>query len=591
MKNKGAKTKIVCTVNPNTADRVFLEKLIDQGMDVVRLNFSHMDPEDGEGVIDLVRAIRDERSIPIAIMLDTKGPEVRVFGYPESIELNSGDVLEISSFAGPNIEDFVSESPRHLYTNLANIGELAKGFKKALLMDGYIEAEIVEASAETIKIQLSNSGNLRPRAHLTVPGMDYPLPFLSEKDIRDIRFAAQKGLEYIALSFVRSAEDLFKVRNLIRDVKEDSQIRLIAKIESKQAINQLDEIVRYADGIMVARGDLGVELALEEVPVIQKKIIEKCYQSGKPVITATQMLESMIHNRVPTRAEASDVANACYDLTSAVMLSGETAIGKYPDLVVQTMERIIRKVEEHYDYSVNFYHRRDEGRDNDLTTIICYNAVTTAYQCQAGAIICFTKSGYSARQISRLRPGLPIYAFTPDHNVYHQLALNWGVFPYYVQEVDDFEMMLKNALLQCVKDGLVKRNELVVIVAGLPLGVRGRTNMIRVETAGKSRIPVKFLQSGSVTAQAVHLGTEDDLKKKDFTGKIVILRTFRDEWTSSLRYAAAIVAENCSFERQLQLLGMAYNIPVAINANAVCEIIAEGAMIELNSNDNLLSEI
>ncbi len=587
----GAKTKIVCTVNPQRADREFLEKLIDSGMDVVRMNFSHMNPGDGDQLIHLIKQIREERSIPLAIMLDTKGPEVRVYGYHEPIEINTGDVLEVKSFTGEKIEEAVSESPNVLFTNLSEIGKHAKGFQKALLMDGYIEASIIETTDDSIRLRMCNSGILRPRAHLTIPGMDYPLPFLSTKDIRDIQYGVQEDLEYIALSFVRSAEDIFKVRSLIRDENEHSSIRVIAKIESKQAIERLDEIIQYADGIMVARGDLGVELDLEEVPVIQKEIIRKCYESGKPVITATQMLESMINNRVPTRAEASDVANACYDLTSAVMLSGETAIGKYPDLVVQIMERIINKVEASYDYSSNFFLRRDKDMKRDLTKIICYSAVTTAYQCSAGAIICFTKSGYSARQISRLRPGLPIYAFTPDRRVYNQLALNWGVYPYYINEVNDFELMLQNALQQCVKDKLVRRNELVVIVAGMPLGVRGRTNMIRVETAGKSRIPVEFLHPGSVTAQAVHLCSDEDIKTKEFTGKVVIIGTFRDEWTSHLRYAAAIVCEDDDQKRQLQLLGMAYNIPVAVKANAVCEIIAEGAMIELSDTDNLLSEI
>lgn len=585
------KTKIVGTLSNFRKDKKILKELISEGMDVIRLNFSHMNLDDADVLIKNVKEIRREMNIPLAIMLDTKGPEVRIYGHKEKVKLEKSDIITISSYLKKDLENKISPENLHFYTNLPDLPKLVKIGSRVLLMDGFIEGLVKEIDSEKIHVEILNNGALRPKAHLSIPNLHYDLDFLSEKDIHDITYAVKNDLEYIALSFVQSSDDIFQVKQLIREVDMDANIKLISKIENKFAINNLDEIIRYSDGVMVARGDLGVELPLEEVPIMQKKIIRNCYLSGKPVITATQMLESMIDNRVPTRAEASDVANACYDLTSAVMLSGETAVGNFPALVVRTMERIIRKVEASFDYSAIYHKSRRLMDSRDLTTIISYNAVATATQSQAAAIIVFSTSGYSAQQISKLRPGLPVYTFTPNEKIYNQLALNWGIFPYLIEEEIDFEDMLSHALKICEDENLLKKDDMVVIVAGLPLGAKGRTNMIRVETIGKSSIAGRAVCKGSATGQIVHIRDENDLKTKDLTGKVIVLQTFKQQYTNYLRYINGIVMEGSEFESSLQILGMAYNIPILLDAFANLSSIKEGVLVEINSKKQLVIEI
>jgi pyruvate kinase len=359
--------------------------------------------------------------------------------------------------------------------------------QRIVLMDGYFTGEVTALLDGAVRIRINNAGNLRPKAHLTIPNVDYPIPFLSDKDIADISFAAERELEYIALSFVRCAIDIEEVRRLVQRCRTASgrspSPGLIAKIESAVGLSNIDEILEAADGIMVARGDMGVEIAIETVPIAQKTLIRKGYLASKPVITATQMLESMIENPMPTRAEASDVANACFDSTSAVMLSGETAIGRYPIEVVRTMASIIRQVEAQFDYH-DFHHDIPASvRANDLPAILSYNAVSVAYQCAATAIIVLTETGHAARLISRLRPRMPIYAFVKDALIYNQLAMNWGVYPFMLTGAGErLDTVVSETLATGLAAGAFAKGDKVVIVAGLPLARKGTTNMIRVET-------------------------------------------------------------------------------------------------------------
>ncbi|MCD4829724.1 MAG: pyruvate kinase [Candidatus Cloacimonetes bacterium] len=585
------RTKIVCTLTPQRADEATLRQLVEAGMDVVRVNFSHMSVGDADPMLEAIARVRAEMNIPLAVLLDTKGPEVRIFGFAEPVELKRGDRIIIHSYIDDDIEESIAPAEKRFHTNLHNVGKLVEKGARVLLMDGYIEGNVIGREPDAIEVEINNDGCLRPRAHLSLPGVDYPLPFLSQKDAEDIRYAVRAGFDYLALSFVRTAEDIFQVKHLIRETDANSSIRIIAKIESKQAIEHLDAIIQYSDGVMVARGDLGVELDLEDVPIMQKRIIEQCYLSGKPVITATQMLESMIHNRVPNRAEVSDVANACYDLTSAVMLSGETAIGDHPNLVVSTMDRIIRRVESSFDYESMLMRHKEKVQTRDLTTIIGYNAVSTAYQCKASALVVFSKSGYSARMISKLRPHLPILAFTPDEKVYHQLSLNWGVFPRTVPDMIDFEQMVTYALDVAEDEGLVKRGDLVVIVAGLPLGKRGTTNMIRVESVGKNRLPGRVLHGGEVTSSIVHVETDADLEHKGIAGCIVVLGHFEKSFTTSLRYASGIISPNDEFAGDLEVLGMAYSIPVIVGVRNADTLLPEGVTVRIDSENELVIEV
>ncbi len=483
------RTKIVATLGPASNTPEILESLLMAGVNVFRLNFSHSNPEAAKATVDMIHAVRGKMGLPVAIMADIKGPAVRMYGYDKAIHIEEGSLLTIESRPPDGIEALVSPSPLTVYTNLPEIDTLCAIGQKILLMDGYFAGEAVSKGPGSIAVRLGNPGDLRPKAHLTIPNVDYPIPFLSDKDIRDISFAVESEVEYIALSFVRNATDIEEVRRLILRVKTPSGrrpvVKLIAKIESAKGLAAADEIMAAADGIMVARGDMGVEIAIETVPIAQKRLIRSGFLGAKPVITATQMLESMIESPMPTRAEASDVANACFDSTSAVMLSGETAIGRYPVKVVETMSAIIRAVEVEFDYEE--FHKRMpiHARSGELPAVLSYNALSVAYEVGAAGIVVLTESGQAAQLISRLRPRMPIFAFTKESSVYNQLAMNWGVHPFMLAGPEEsMDALIAETLDSCRYAGVLKKGDVVVFVAGLPLAHRGTTNMIRVETVG-----------------------------------------------------------------------------------------------------------
>ncbi|HQQ19467.1 MAG TPA: pyruvate kinase [Exilispira sp.] len=476
------RTKIVCTLGPATNNRETIKKLIDAGMNAIRLNFSHLTPEEAIDSIKLIKQIRKERNVALSLILDTKGPEVRVYGYKEPIKIEANSIFVIKSYEKDDIASTLSGEEDVLLTNLPYIGKLVKVGQKVLMMDGFLEAHVVEVIDEnTIKVSFTNSGLLKSAAHLSIPHINYGLKFLSQKDKQDIAFAIQNEFEYIALSFVSSKEDLLEVKKLIETIDKSSKTKLISKIENKKAVDNIEQIIEHSDGIMVARGDLGVENDIEKVPVIQKRIIRLCYSSGKPVITATQMLESMIDNPIPTRAEASDVANAVYDLSSAVMLSGETAIGKFPIRVVETMTKIIKEVENSLDFNDILTKLTRMPANPDITTAIATRAVHIAYDINAKAIVVVTTSGYAARMVSKVRPKLPIIAYTFDFITYNQLALNWGVFPRIIEKCDLFEELIKIIRKDILKLNFVEKGDNIILVSGLPIGKEGTTNSIRVE--------------------------------------------------------------------------------------------------------------
>jgi pyruvate kinase len=420
-------------------------------------------------------------------MADIKGPAVRMYGDAQKLPLAAGDHLVIESRSQEEIETLVSTDSNLVYTNLPEIDTLCAIGQRVLLMDGNIAAEVTEKAQDRITVRIGNAAELRPKAHLTIPNVDYPIPFLSDKDIRDITFAVENDVEFIALSFVRSATDIEEVRRLVQRVKSRSgrhtTPKLIAKIESARGLAASNEIVVSADGIMVARGDMGVEIAIQAVPIAQKKLIRAGSLAAKPVITATQMLESMIEAPMPTRAEASDVANACFDSTSAVMLSGETAIGRFPVKVVETMCDIITTVEAEFDYEGFHEHTPEHARSNELAAVVSYNALSIAYEINAAGIIVITESGRAAQLLSRLRPRMPIFAFTQNKTVYNQMAMNWGVSSFMLEDsVENTDALVNVSLERCQRASALKKGDSVVIVAGLPLMRKGATNMIRVET-------------------------------------------------------------------------------------------------------------
>jgi pyruvate kinase len=482
------RTKIVATLGPVSDNADTIRALLEAGVNVFRLNFSHSDPDAARATVDRIHQIRNAMRLPVAIMADIKGPAVRIYGYTQKLPLVASGSLTVESKPPEGIEVLVSPKPDWVYTNLPEIDTLCAIGQKILLMDGNFSCEVTSKAKGRITIRIGNSGELRPKAHLTIPNVDYPIPFLSDKDIRDIAFAVESEVEYIALSFVRNATDIEEGRRLVLRDKTRSgrrpHIKLIAKIESAKGLAAADEIVAAADGIMVARGDMGVEIAIQTVPIAQKKLIRTGFLVAKPVITATQMLESMIESPMPTRAEASDVANACFDSTSAVMLSGETAIGRFPVKVVETMSDIIKAVEAEFNYEEFLKSVPPHARTGELAAVVSYSALSIAYEIKAAGIIVLTETGHAAQLISRLRPRMPIFAFTREEAVYNQLAMNWGVCPFLLEEQDDsLDALVAITLDHCKRAGVLKKGDLVVFVAGLPLLHKGTTNMIRVEYA------------------------------------------------------------------------------------------------------------
>lgn len=481
------RTKIVATLGPATEKPEMVRALLRAGVNVFRLNFSHKSGAEATGSIQMIREAREELGVPAAILADIKGPAIRMYGYAAAQPIEAGSLLVVESRPAEGIEALVSPEPLRVYTNLPRIDSLCEIGQRVLLMDGYFAGEVVAREKGSVTVRVGNPGSLRPKAHLTLPGVDYPIPFLSDKDVRDISFAVEQEVEYIALSFVREATDIEEVRRLVGRSRTASgaepKVLLIAKIESAKGLENIEGIVKAADGIMVARGDMGVEISVETVPLAQKRLIRVGFLAAKPVITATQMLESMIESPMPTRAEASDVANACFDSTSAVMLSGETAIGAYPVQTVETMGRIIRQVEAEFEYERFHETLPQDIRGGDLQAIVTYNALSTAYQCGAKALAVLTETGAAARLLSRLRPRMPIFAFTRDKKVYHQLSMNWGVWPVFLPEsYERLDEAVALILARLRADAGLPKASRIVIVAGLPLSRHGSTNMIRVES-------------------------------------------------------------------------------------------------------------
>ncbi len=468
------KTKIVCTIGPACNNKNTLREMITAGMNVARLNFSHGDHEYHKNNIDMIKELRKEMHVPIAIMLDTKGPEIRLKSFK-----NGAAMLEEGADFTLTIEDVEGNADVASVT----FKDLPKQLKKddrVLIDDGKIELCVIETMETEVKCRVITGGKVSDNKGVNVPNVSLDLPYLNERDKSDILFGIQNDVDFVAASFVRYKEDVMELRNFI-DYNGGHGIKIISKIENMEGVDNFDEILKYSDGIMVARGDLGVEIEYELLPGIQKRFILKCYKSGKMVITATQMLDSMVSSHTPTRAEITDVANAVFDGTSAVMLSGETAAGKYPVHSVEVMARIVAQAEKDA-FDMKVYKNVDYELDaTDTTNALCDAACTTARDINAKAIIALTKSGQTARRMSKFRPFEPIIAATPEEKTYNQLALSWGVYPVLSLKQDTFEKLFQHAV-DCAKQiKMVSDGDRVVVVAGIPLDIAGNTNIMKVE--------------------------------------------------------------------------------------------------------------
>ena len=467
------KTKIVCTLGPATDNEEVLRQMMLEGMNVARCNFSHATYDEHKKRMDMIKKLRKEVGQPVAILLDTKGPEVRVKNFKDGrVTLEEGQLFTLTADEVEGTKDKVSVTYNRLYEDL-EVG------MRVLIDDGLIEMTVEQVDRTNIVCRVINGGVVSNHKGVNVPDVDLSMPYISDKDREDILFGISQDVDFIAASFVQKKEDILQLRRLL-EKNGGSDIKIIAKIENAQGVTNIDDIIEVSDGIMVARGDMGVEIPYEEVPVIQKKIIKKVYRTGKQVITATQMLESMIKNPRPTRAETTDVANAVYDGTSAIMLSGETAAGSYPVEAVKTMVRIAERTEQDVDYRKRFYQNARET-DADITNAICHASCTTALDLNAKAIVTVTKSGTSARMLSKYRPESDIISCATTEKVCRQLSLTWGVTPIVIKEEKEVFHLFDKAIQAAVKMKLLEAGDLTVITSGVPIGVSGTTNMMKVQ--------------------------------------------------------------------------------------------------------------
>lgn len=472
------KTKIICTLGPSTDQPGVLAALIDAGMNVARFNFSHGNHEEQKKRFIELKHARNKAKKPVAALLDTKGPEIRLKNFKDGkVMLEKGQDFILTTREIEGNEKEVSITYKQLVQDV-------KTGNNILLDDGLIGLEVKEVTDTDIICTVLNGGPVSNHKGVNVPNVSLSLPFISEKDRDDIVFGLKTGFDFIAASFTRNADDIMQIRKIMEE-ENNTSVQIIAKIENKEGVDNIDDILQVADGIMVARGDMGVEIPMEDLPAIQKRLIKKAMFAGKIVITATQMLDSMMKNPRPTRAEITDVANAIYDGTSAIMLSGETAAGKYPVETLQTMVRIALRTEASIDYVNRFNHRSTKGNVEDVTEAISYATCSTAHDLKAAAIITVTKSGGTAHTIAKYRPNCNIIGCATLPQVCRQLNLCWGVIPVQTKEQQDTFELFEHSIEEATNAGLLNEGDIAVITAGVPLGMSGTTNLINVHVVGQ----------------------------------------------------------------------------------------------------------
>lgn len=573
------RTKIVCTLGPSTESEEVLRQLMLEGMAVARMNFSHGTHEEQKKRLNMVKKLREELDLPVAALLDTKGPEIRI-GDVEGgrLELKTGQEFTLTT------EEILGNGERVTITYKNLYRDVAPG-DSILIDDGLIGMEVRRIEGEDIVCQVKNGGFISNHKGVNVPGVELKMPFVSPKDYEDIVFAAEQGYDFIAASFTRTAEDIMEIRKILQE-HNGNGINIIAKIENMQGVENCEDILRMSDGIMIARGDMGVEIPLEEVPVIQKKLIRLAIRMGKPVITATQMLDSMIKNPRPTRAETSDVANAIYQGTSAIMLSGETAAGAYPVEAVRTMARIAERTERDIDYASEFKPRKLAERP-DVTSAISHATCTTAVDLKAAAIVAVSKSGRTVGQISKYRPNCPIIGCATEERVCRQLNLCWGVTPALLEEQRVADELFDHAVDVAERRGLVKRGELVVITAGVPLGLSGTTNMLKVHVAGHTLITGKGANKLKASGNVCVCREPEDLEKSFRPGDIVVVEQTTNEMVYKLKDAAGIITETGDRYSHAAVVGMALDIPVITAARNATSILKSGTFITMDAEQGI----
>ena len=582
------RTKIVCTLGPATQTDEVLRLLIENGMNVARQNFSHGTHESHKVTHDQIVRVAKEMGKPVATLLDTKGPEVRLkkFKDDKKVEIKTGGTFTLTTSEVEGDSSRVSIT----YKNLPDDIEVGT---RILIDDGNVVVrctDIIRNADGTADIvcNIVNGGVLSNNKGVNIPGVKLSMPYLSEADISDIRFAAQEGFDFIAASFVTCADDVLAVRKILEE-EGRPDIRIIAKIENGEGVKNIDDILRVTDGIMVARGDMGVEIPFEEIPQIQKMLIKKGYNANKQVITATQMLESMIHNPRPTRAETTDVANAIYDGTSAIMLSGETAAGEHPVEAVKTMALIAETTENAIDYKQRFYALESRSTVN-VSAAISHATVAAAMDLGATAIITVTKTGATARMLSRYRPECPIITCTMSEVTWRQSALSWGVIPVMTNEMTtNTDDLIHHAVEKSVEAGLLSNGDLTVITAGVPLGVSGTTNLMKVHIVGDVLVMGKGVTKGTVTAPVCVANTEQEAMDRFEAGQILVIEKTSNNILGLLKTAAGIITEEDGSDSHAAIVGMTLDIPVIVGAKNATQILRSGTAVTVDAYKGLVS--
>ncbi len=567
------KTKIICTIGPASENKEVIMQLAAQGMNVARLNFSHGEHSEHKKRIDTVRQVAAETNRTLALMLDTKGPEIRTGRLQDQKAiLMAGQKFILTTRAVPGDEQEVQVSYPQLPLEV-------KPGTSILLSDGLINLTVLETTSTDIICQVVNGGVLGEKKGVNVPGVRINMPFLNAKDIADINFGIDQEVDYIAASFVRNAQDVLEIRRILE--ARDASIDIIAKIESQGGVDNLDEIIKVADGIMVARGDLGVEIPAEEVPLVQKKIIAKCSRAGKVVIIATQMLDSMINNPRPTRAEVSDVANAIFDGADAIMLSGESAAGKYPVETVATMARIAKRAEEVLNYQEILRSKRLQG-NLSVTDAISYATCATAASLGILSIITATSSGNTARMVAKYRPRADIIAVTSNPKVMRRLSLVWGVHPVLTRETTGTDELFEEALLRCLEIGYINKGDMVVLTAGSRPGFPGTTNLLKVHVVGDILVQGMGIGSKPVSGKVRVVLREDDLGKIQ-PGDILVCRSADKSFAPYLDRLNGLVAEEGGLTSDAAIMGLNTGLQVIVGASDATHVLENDMLITIDT--------
>ena len=572
------KTKIICTLGPSTDKDGVLRELIANGMNVARFNFSHGSHEEHKGRLDLLKSLREELGKPVAALLDTKGPEIRLKDFKNGTEmLEAGQTFTLTTRDVEGTKEICSITYKDLPQDVAPGGTI-------MLDDGLIKLQIQTVNDTDIVCTVLNNGKIKNKKGVNVPGVHLSMPYMSQRDKDDIIFGIEQGFDFIAASFVRTAQDVYEIRNLLNEY--DSNIRIIAKIENREGVNNIDSILAAADAVMVARGDLGVEIDFTELPGIQKNIIERSFSFGKPIVTATQMLDSMMVNPRPTRAEISDVANAIYDGTSAIMLSGETAAGAYPVESLKTMSAIAERTETENHARVEYLTEATNGKIS-VSDATAHAACLTAKDVNAAAIVTVSESGTTARLLSKYRPQQPIIACVMKEQVQRQLSLSWGITSLMMPLAHSTDELIEMSTALAKENGFLHNGELAVVTAGVPVGISGTTNMIKIHMVGNCLatgvgVGPENAEVSNATGKACVCRTLDEVRAKFKPGMVLVVPSTSNEMLNYVRDAAALVVEEPGLNSHAAIAGKALLKPTVVGAVGATSHIRDGLMIAVD---------